>query len=370
MTKKLFALLVVVAMIFSLGACAKTAAPAAETTADAPKESTSSGEVATVEETTIEGEDEFDAVAEIAKIEGLEDGYQVAFLVKTLTNPFFVAMQEGVKEAVRDVDTWQTYECQNDASVMLTQAENIVSSGYDVCLLTMINSSDVSILQQLSDAGCLVVLLDTLCTDDGFSYITASVCTDNYAAGYACGEAFCDLLTEKYGEPKGTCVIFENTQGTVTVERINGFEDACKDLGTVEVLYRENGKGQIDAGLEFMEKVLNLYTAEDLDGVMSMNDPSAQGCASAIKSAGYKPGDIMVFGVDGSDESIAMIKEGYQTGTSLQYPGTMATRGLYMAYKVLAGGTLSDDEKFLQISTTYINSDNCDDYSAFSYIGK
>lgn len=359
MVKKLFALLVVVALIFSLGACAKTAttddgATTSETTTDSNKDAGTAK--VELEETEITGEDDsVDYVAEIDALEGL-DAQNVCFLVKTLVNPFFVAMEEGVKDAVRDIDTYTTVECQNDASVMLQQAESVANGGYDVCLLTIINSSDISIIQQMQEKGIMVILLDTLCVTDGLQYCAGSVVTDNYMAGYYDGEAFVKLLEED-GKTEATYAVFENPSGTVTAQRIQGFEDACAEATDVKIecVYRETGSGQIDAGLKFMENVLQVYNADTLDGVMSMNDPSAQGCANALKSAGYEPGEIYVFGVDGADETLEKIGEGYQTGTSLQYPGTMARAGLLIAYRQILGEEVPDDEKWLKISTTYID---------------
>lgn len=376
MTKKLFALLMVVAMLCMafVGCGAKEATE--ETTTQTAQESANSLEN-TMEETIIEGEgDDYDAHAIIDGVsDKLEDGLKVAFIVKTLTNPFFVAMEEGVKEYTRDVDTYVTLQCDNEAAKMLTVAEDAANGGYDIILMTPINSSDIAPIEAAYNNGSMVVLLDTTVVDDGLKFVAGTVCTDNYSAGKMDGEAFLVYLEEKYGEIKGTCAIFENPQGLVTKARIDGFEDAIKEYvesGAIEVVYREVGKGQVDMGLTFMETIMQRFdvTNGGLDGVMSMNDPSAQGCANALASAGYDKTQCAVFGVDGANESLDYIAEGIQCGTALQYPGTMAARGLAIAYQKLAGVELSDEECFLEISTSYIDITNCADYRDFSYIGK
>ena len=145
MTKKLFALLMVVAMLCMafVGCGAKEATE--ETTTQTAQESANSLEN-TMEETIIEGEgDDYDAHAIIDGVsDKLEDGLKVAFIVKTLTNPFFVAMEEGVKEYTRDVDTYVTLQCDNEAAKMLTVAEDAANGGYDIILMTPINSSDIA----------------------------------------------------------------------------------------------------------------------------------------------------------------------------------------------------------------------------------
>jgi len=376
MTKKLFALLMVVAML-AMAFVGCGAKEEGQTNQEVMQEAATQNEN-TVEETIIEGEaDSYDAHAIIDALE-LEGGLKIAFIVKTLTNPFFVAMEEGVREYVREEDTWVTLQCDNEAAVMLTKAEDAANGGYDIILMTPINSSDIAPIEAAYNNGSMVVLLDTTVVDEGIQYCAGTVCTDNYMAGFMCGEAFIEDMMEKYGEVKGQVVLFENPQGLVTLARIQGFEDAIADYvesGDIEIAYREVGKGQVDTGLVFMETVLQRFTEVgkgegSLVGVMSMNDPSAQGCANALDQAGYTAEDCFIYGVDGSNESLDYIADNMQRGTSLQYPGMMAARGLAIAYQKLAGVELTDEECFLEISTTYIDAENAADYRDFSYIGE
>lgn len=329
----------------------------------------------TVEETTVEGENAtYDAHEVIEGLE-LETGVKVALIVKTLTNPFYVAMEEGMEEYVRQDDIATTLQCDNDVAKMLTIAEDVASGGFDIVLITPMNSTDVAPVQAIHESGAIVVVLDTPIMDEGVQYINGSVSTDNFSAGYMCGEAFLRDLEEKKGEIQGTVAIYENPQSLGPKDRIAGFEAAIADYvdaGDIEVVYREVGKGQVDFGLAFMENIMQRFDVGNggLDAVMALNDPSAQGCANALASAGYDSEDCFVYGVDGSNESLDYIEQGIQTGTSLQYPGMMAARGLAIAYQTLAGIELSDEERFLEISTSYIDRTNCTDYRDFSYIGE
>jgi ABC-type sugar transport system substrate-binding protein len=127
--KNLLVVFMVAAMlVMAFAGCSKAA-----TTDDTPASQQQTAQQAaantleeTMEETIIEGEDDtYDAHAIIDGVSGdLKDGLKVAFIVKTLTNPFFVAMEEGVKEYTRDVDTYTTLQCDNEAAKMLTIAED------------------------------------------------------------------------------------------------------------------------------------------------------------------------------------------------------------------------------------------------------
>ncbi|MGI6005124.1 MAG: substrate-binding domain-containing protein, partial [Christensenellales bacterium] len=240
----------------------------------------------------------------------------------------------------------------------ITKSEDIATAGYDVCLITPIDFEGVAgPLRTLRDAGVITVLVDSLAKD--MSLADASSVSDNFQAGVLAGEACAKDLEEKYGEVKGKIAIFENTTSPPVRDRVAGFESVINTTNypNIEIAIRENGKGQIDTGMDAMDNFLQ--AVPDLDAVFSMNDPSAQGCANAIEAAG-KTGEIFVYGVDGSDASKEFIKAGKQNGSSAQFPITMGQEAVILSYKLLAGETL--DNPHIKIPCEWIDASNVEQY--------
>ena len=79
----------------------------------------------------------------------------------------------------------------------------------------------------------------------------------------------------------------------------------------------EDTQGQIERSLPKVEKMVEEH--EDIDVIMSLNDPTAMGALAALDSKDYKK-DVLVYGVDGSPEGKRLISESKMTGTAVQYP--------------------------------------------------
>ena len=95
-------------------------------------------------------------------------------------------------------------------------------------------------------------------------------------------------------------------------------------------------------------------------GTLCGNDLCAQGFVAAAKSAGKEAGDIGIVGIDGSVDSIALIKEGWQTATSAQSFGKIGRASVEMMLKVLAGEEL--EERDILIPVELVDAENVEDY--------
>mgnify|MGYP002914094636 FL=1 len=97
---------------------------------------------------------------------------------------------------------------------------------------------------------------------------------------------------------------------------------------------------------------------EDIDVIMSLNDPTAMGALAALDSKDYKK-DVLVYGVDGSPEGKRLISESKMTGTAVQYPRKMGASAINAAYELLAG---KDVDKTVTIPVKLITKDNVSEY--------
>jgi erythritol transport system substrate-binding protein len=90
----------------------------------------------------------------------------------------------------------------------------------------------------------------------------------------------------------------------------------------------------------------------------------AMGASAAIKAAGLK--DVVIIGVDGSDEVVAEIKAGNITATALQQAALISEMAVEQADKYLKTGSTGADEKQL-VDCIIITKENADKVSAFKY---
>ena len=266
------------------------------------------------------------------------------------TNPFFVTLEASIREVVEaNGDTLISMDPANDSNKQIDQIEDMISRGVEVIFVNPVDADGIiPALDMLKDAGVTVFGFDTEVGD--MSYLTSYAGSDNYNAGYVCGED----LAKKCPEGGDSIVLDSPTMQSVT-DRTNGFLDAIEKSGV-----KFNIVGQQDAmGNQQVanEKATDLLTAHpDVVAIFGGNDPTALGAYAAADAAGVSP---MIYGVDGSPDVKALLKGTMIEGTGAQSPITIGKTIANTAYDWLAG---KEVEAYIPIETFLVTEDNVDDY--------
>lgn len=315
-SKKVLALLLVfVLCVSAMVGCGKKE-EATETTTAAPVETTTAQQA---EDTTAA-----DPTAEPLK---------VALLLQNTWNPFFTEISVGLQEAVDALNNGSTltvYDGNTDIAKQINDMDDCITGGMDIIFVNSTDSTGLDAgIKKANEAGIVVIAIDT--PQDDPTYLTTTVASDNYLAGVLCAQN----LAKELGET-GKLGAYLRSTSKVAALRGSGFLDTVEaDYPNMEVVNKQEGTaGSADAALPCMENILQANP--DITGQFALNDPSAQGCISAIKSAG-KIEQIKVVAVDGSKEAKALVMAGEQLGSAAQFPGEMGRIGFECALKALAG---------------------------------
>ena len=171
----------------------------------------------------------------------------------------------------------------------------------------IIDTACVTMADMLKDAGIPMFGFDTQVGD--MSYLTSYAGSDNYNAGYVCGED----LAKKVPDGGDILVLDSPTMQSVT-DRTNGFLDAIKESGvTFNVVGQQDAQGNQQVA---NEKATDLLTAHpDVVAIFGGNDPTALGAYAAADAAGVTP---LIYGVDGSPDVKALLKDTILEGTGAQ----------------------------------------------------
>ncbi len=138
-------------------------------------------------------------------------------------------------------------------------------------------------------------------------YITGAFTSDNYDLGKTCGTAAAAFITEKLGGKANVAILqFKSLLPEQSSARVNGFLDQLKALPGVKVIADQ------DAWLQ--DKAIavggDIITAKGktLNLIFSANEGGTIGATMAVKNAG-KAGKIYVFGFDGSEQMVQLLKD-------------------------------------------------------------
>ena len=330
----------VAAMLVGCGSKeAETAAPAADAAAPATEQAAEqSAETAVAE-------------AQAAVGERPEGGYKFGYTCMDGSNPFFVILEQTIREEVEaNGDTLVSFDPANDVTRQISGVEDLIAQGIDAMFMNPAEAEGIlPALDALKEAGIPFVGFDTEVAD--MSYLVSYAGSDNYNAGYVCGED----LVKKCPDGGPIIVLDSPTMNSVT-DRTNGFLDAIKDKG-FDIVAQQDAKGNLEVAMGIAEDLLQAHS--DVVAIFGGNDPTALGALAAANAAGLT--DCKIYGVDGSPDIKAELASGNSLieGTGAQSPISIAKKSVEIMYKYLAGEKV--DAKY-PVETFLITADNVADY--------
>jgi ribose transport system substrate-binding protein len=280
---------------------------------------------------------------------------RVAFIVKTLNNPFFVDMQKGAEEAAKELGIelyFTAPEKETDIEKQIQLVENCVIDGFDAIVLSACGAVELNpSIVKANKANIPVVLVnDNIDFEnleaEGGSYVTFVGIDQEIAAGHA-GKYVADNFADG-----AKVAILEGVAGVLAAQqRKDGFIAEFADNDKIEVVISQPANWEREQGFSVFQNMLT--SNPEINVLYAGNDEMALGAVEAIEQAGLT-GKITVLGFDATDDAKAAIKEGKMAGSVAQYPSDMGYQSVIAAFKTLKGETV---EKQIITKTELITAD-------------
>ena len=262
---------------------------------------------------------------------GSPNGNQkVAVIISTLNNPWFVVLGDSAKENATKLGYEAVvFDSQNDPAKETAHFDNVIASGYSAVLFNPTDADgSIANVRRAKEAGVPVFCMDREinATDAAVSQILS----DNYSGCVALGQHFVKEVGEsgKYVELLG--LVGDNN----TRNRSDGFHSVVDRYPELKMVAQQSADFDRAKALEVMEPILQANP--DINAVFCGNDAMAMGAYQALLSAG-KDKAVKVFGFDGADDVVNMIKEGKIVATGMQFPKLMAQTAAESADRYLKG---------------------------------
>ena len=282
---------------------------------------------------------------------GEKKHYKFGYTCMDGTNPFFVTIQDKIKELVEaNGDELIVTDPGNDVTKQISQVEDMLSQKLDGLFMNPVDAQGIiPALDLAKEAGVPMVGFDTEVGD--MSYLVSYTGSDNYNAGKVVGE---DLV--KKAPNGGKIIVLDSPTMQSVVDRTNGFMDAIKDHG-FEVVAQQDAKGNLQIAMGIAEDLLQ--SNPDVVAIFGGNDPTALGALAAANAAGIK--DCLIYGVDGSPDIKSELASGESLieGSGAQSPVSIAEQAVKIMYDYVEGKQV--DERY-PVETFLITSDNVAQY--------
>ncbi len=275
-----------------------------------------------------------------------QDG-QYGVLMKTLSNPFWGAMGQGVEDGAKEagVDYFvQAVESDQAAEPQLNVCNTMLERQPVAMITAAINSTNLlPCLKAAQEQGIKVVDLDgnldqAILDKEGIE-ITFRIGSDNVAAG-AQGAEY--LVSQLGADATGAVLVIEGLSGNITGQmRAEGFAGKLAELAPgLEIVASLPGDWDRGKAASITNDILTRNP--DLVAIFAANDGMALGAVEAAYAAG-KGDQIVIIGVDGNSDAVKSIKDGRLNASVAQLPYLVGKQAVENVKKALAGEEVPAD---------------------------
>ncbi|MEW6046806.1 MAG: D-allose transporter substrate-binding protein [Bacillota bacterium] len=263
---------------------------------------------------------------------------RIGILLKTLANPFWVSMKEGIEqEAAKlgiQVDIYAV-PTEGDLRAQAELLETMLQKGYDGLGVAPI--SPVNLIPGVAKAtamGIPVVNIDEaidkeeLRKQGGFVY--SFVTTNNFKVGEQAGE----FVVKSLGPQGGEVAIIEGAAGNKSGnDRRDGFRSVVERNPRLKLVASQPANWDRMQALNVATNLLQRFPR--LRAIYCANDTMALGAVQAVINAG-KQNQVIVVGTDGIPEAVQAVKEGRLAATIAQDPAGIGAESLRLLVQALS----------------------------------
>ena len=236
---------------------------------------------------------------------------------------FLTVLRNGMEEYAGTLEgvELQVEDAQNDVAKQLDQINNFIAQGVDAII---VNPVDTSATQAMSDAAAaagvpLVYVNRQPINVDQLPDNQAFVASNEVESGTLETQEVCRLLKEQGKTDANIYIIMGELSNQAAVQRTQDIKDviASGECGVnLNILDEQTSNWRRDEAQNLMTNWLS--TGEPFDAVIANNDESAIGAIQALKAGGVAMEDVVVAGIDATQDALTAMQAGELDATVFQ----------------------------------------------------
>lgn len=268
-----------------------------------------------------------------------DESYEIAYLTPGLNVPFWKYLSDGIKQqAATDAEaTGATinvtdYDSRNDASLQLQNAQDAITAGVDLIIISPTDSSSAPTVLELAADNNIPVVIADIGTDEG-EYVSFVISTNEQGA-YEAGQVLMEKMAEM-GCEGGDVLMITISQARLNGQnRTRGITRAVEEAGSSIVQFLQS---EDYTRAEAQTQASDMLSANpEACGFFTQHDEAALGALTALEESG-RAEEVAFASFDGSPESVELIKQGKLVAASMQQPVLMGRIAMEVGLKHLRG---------------------------------
>jgi len=279
---------------------------------------------------------------------------------------FLTVLRNGMSDYVKTLDgvELQIEDAQNDVAKQLDQINNFVASGVDAIIVNPVDTSATEAMTKAAEAAGvpLVYVNREPINVDSLPDNQAFVASNEQESGTLETKEVCRLLSEKGKNPARIYVMMGELSNQAAVMRTQDIKDVMKSgecQVELQIIDEQTANWSRDEAQDLMTNWLS--TGEKFDAVISNNDEMALGAIQAMKAANLSMEDVVVGGVDATQDALAAMEAGDLDVTVFQDAAGQGKGAVDAALKLAKGESV--DQK-VYIPFQLVTPDNIADYKS------
>ncbi|SCW49364.1 inositol transport system substrate-binding protein [Rhizobium mongolense subsp. loessense] len=278
---------------------------------------------------------------------------------------FLTVLRNGMTEYAKTQDgvTLQIEDAQNDVGKQLSQVQNFVASGVDAIIVNPVDTDATVALSQAADAaGIPLIYVNRQPVNvDQLPEKQAFVASDEKESGTLETKEVCRLLKEAGKTEAKAVVMMGELSNQAARMRTQDIKDviATPECSFIKIVEEQTANWSRTQGADLMTNWLS--AGVEFDAVIANNDEMAIGAIQSLKAAGKDMKDVIVSGVDATQDALSAMAAGDLDVTVFQNAAGQGKGAVDAALKVARGETV---EKKGYVPFELVTPANLKDYQA------
>jgi inositol transport system substrate-binding protein len=251
-------------------------------------------------------------------------------------------MRNGMTEHMKTLDgvTLQMEDATDDVAKQLDQINNFIASGVDAIIVNAVDTNATEAMTQAAAAAGVPLVyvnrqpinMETL--PDGQAFVASNEIESGTLAAFRMCQ---DLRAQGKSGGAKAYMLMGQLSNQAAVQRSKDFEDVIgMDMcNFIKLIDKQTANWSRDEAQDLMSNWIS--SGEPFDAVFGNNDEMAIGAIQAMKAAGISMKDVVVGGVDATQDALVAMKAGDMDVTVFQDLAGQGAGSIDTALKLAAG---------------------------------
>ena len=207
----------------------------------------------------------------------------------------------------------QFEDARADVVKQLSQVENFISQKVDAIIVNPVDTASTkNIINAATKAGIPLVFVNRRPDQKDLPKDVVAVTSDDTEAG----RLQMQYIAEKLGGKGKIVILLGDLANNSTTNRTKGVKEVLAKYPGITIEQEQTGTWLRDRGMTLVNDWLT--QGREFNAVLANNDEMAIGASMALKSAGTKPGSVLIAGVDGTPDGLNAITKGDMAASAFQ----------------------------------------------------